>query len=224
MKIFLESMKKYRVLWIFSIIMLVLALVSVGESGNRQQLVYNESLDEVVATVQGEPITLRDFAIYVAHQEAEVEKQAIVYNPDDTAEYWRLHTDGQFIKVAARNAAMDMAIHDELFYQLSKELTITFSEEEQKLLDNQVMDFWYDLTDYGKEEKLGITKEEVYNAMYKIACAQKSQLIYAKMHGLDYNDYDFSGEDYLELLEEYEYSVNKKILERIDFGDVTLEH
>lgn len=224
MKIFWESMKKYRVLWIFSIIMLVLALVSMEESESRQSLTYNESLDAVVATVQGEEITLREFAIYVAYQEAEVEAQALVYNPKEPKEYWGLHTNGQFIKIAARNAAMDMAIHDELFYQLSLGLKLTFSEEEYEILNNDVMDFWYDLTEDGKEDKLGITKEDVYNAMYKIACAQKSQLIHAQMRGLDYSDYDFSSEEYLEFLSEYEYSIDNKILERIDFGDVTLEH
>lgn len=224
MKVFLESVKKYRVLWIFSIIMLVLAVVSVDTSKSRRPLMYSHSLDEVVATVQGEEITLREFALYVAHQEAEVEAQAYVYNPDNTNVYWGLHTNGKFIRLAARDAAIAMAVHDELFYQLSKEIDMEFSEEDYERLNNDVDDFWSDLTDYGKEEKLGITKEDIYNSMYKIACAEKCQYIYSKMHGLKYDDYVFSSEEYLEFLREYEYSVNDKILERIDFGDVTLEH
>ena len=224
MKIFLESVKKYRVLWIFSIIMLVLAVVSVDTSKTRQPLSYNQSLDEVVATVLGEEITLREFALYVAHQEAEVDAQAYVYNPENTNVYWGLHTNGQFIRAAARNAAVNMAVHDELFYQLSKELEISFSEEEYERLDNDVADFWSDLTDYGKEEKLGISKQDIYDAMYKIACAEKCQYIYAQMKGLKYEDYDFSSEEYQEFLRGYEYSVNEKVLKRIDFGNVTLEH
>ena len=224
MKIFWESMKKYRVLWIFTIIMLVLALVSVGESGNRQTLVYNEALDEVVATVQGENITLREFALYVAHQEAEVHKQAVVYNSDNTKEYWGLHTNGKFVRAAAREAAVSMAVHDELFYQLSQEMDITFSDEDYERLNNDVMDFWSDLTDDGGEAKLGITKQDIYDAMYKVAVAEKCQYIYERKNGYDEGAYDFSNEEYLEFLREYEYSVDEKILERIDFGDVTLEH
>ena len=224
MKIFWESVKKYRVLWIFSIIMLVLAVVSVDTSKSKQPLIYNQALDEVMATVLGEEITLREFALYVAHQEAEVEAQAYVYNADNTNVYWGLHTNGKFIRIAARDAAVDMAIHDELFYQLSKEMNIEFSEVDYEMLNNDVADFWSDLTDDGKEKKLGITKEDIYNAMYKIACAEKCQYIYAQMNGLDYEDYEFSSEEYLEFLRDYEYSVNKKIIERIDFGDVTLEH
>lgn len=223
MKIFFESMKKYRVLWIFSIIMLILAILSVNESKNRQALVYKDELEQVVATVQGQEITLQEFALYVAYQEMQVEAQAKIYNPENPKEYWGLHTNGQFISIATRDAAIGMAIHDELFYQLSQEMDITLSEEELAFLDSDVMDFWYDLTDYGGEEKLGITREDIYNSMYKVACAQKCQLIYTEMKGLEYEDYNFSCEEYLEFLTEYEYSINDKVLERINFGYVTLE-
>ena len=224
MNIFFQSMKKYRVLWVFTIIMLIMAIVSIIESETRRGLVYCEALDEVIATVQDEEITLREFAVYVAHQEAEVESQAKIYNPENTNEYWGLHTNGQFIRYAAREAAINMAIHDELFYQLSKDMNIEFSEEDEAILQNDVADFWSDLTDDGKEAKLGITKQDVYDALYKIACAEKCQMIYTQMKGLAYNDYDFSGEEYLEFLRDYEYSVKEKVVERIDFGDITLEH
>jgi len=224
MKIFLESVKKYRVLWIFSILMLVLAVMSVDMSKSKRPMIYSQSLEEVIATVEGEEITLREFALYVAHQEAEVEAQAYVYNPENTNVYWGLHTNGKFIRLAARDAAIDMAIHDTLFYQLSLELEIEFTDEDHERLNNDVEDFWADLTDYGKEEKLGITKEDIYDAMYKIACAEKCQYIYAKMDGREFEDYDFSSEEYKEFLREYEYSVDNQIVERIDFGDVTLEH
>ena len=224
MEVFWNSVKKHRVLWIFTIIMFVMAILALGEGNSRQYLVYKDSLDKVVATVQGEEITLLDFAVYVAHQEAETHKQAIVYNPDNTKEYWGLHTNGQFIRVATRDAAVQMAIHDELFYQLSKEFEITFSEEELQILQNDVDDFWYDLTDEGKEAKLGVTKENVYDSMYKIAVAEKCQYIYASKDGRDYEDYNFSAEEYLEFLRKYEYSVKEDVLERIDFGDVTLTH
>jgi hypothetical protein len=224
MEVFWNSVKKYRVLWIFALVMLVMALISLGESGNRQYFVYRDALDEVVATVQGEEITLLEFAVYVAHQETEVHKQAVIYNPNNTKEYWGLHTNGQFVRVATRDAAVQMAIHDELFYQLSQEFKITFSEEELQILQNDVDDFWYDLTDKGNDEKLGISKQDVYDALYKIAVAEKCQYIYANKDGRDYGDYNFASEDYLEFLRNYEYSVEEKVLNRIHFGYVTLEN
>lgn len=224
MRIFWNSVKKYRVLWIFTLLMLILAVVSLVEGNRREYLVYGESLDRVVATVQEEEITLLDFAIYVAHQEAEVHRQAQVYNPQDTKAYWQIHTNGQFIKVAARNAAVQMAIHDELFYQLSKEFAITFSEEELMVLENDVNDFWYDLTDDGKEVRLGVSRQNIYDAMYKIAVAEKCQYIYARKAGKKFEDYDYSSEDYKEFLRDYNYAIKEDVLVRIDFGNVTLTH
>lgn len=224
MEVVLQSIKKFRVLWIFVIVFVVMIHVANQTRLSRQDIVYNESLDMVVATVQDEAITLRDFAVYVAHQEAIVQEQAVVYDSEDTRKYWNVHTDGVFISHAARNQAMSMAIHDELFYQLSLELHISFSEEEMQTLNNNVDDFWYDLTDDGKEQKLGITKEDVYNTMYEIACAQKAQLICAGIDGVDYSDYDFNQEQFLDFLADYEYEVKDSVLNRIDFGDVTLEH
>jgi len=224
MKTFFESMKKFKVLWILVLVLAVLAFVANQTRLGREEIVYHESLDIVVATVQGQEFTLRDFAVYVAHQEAAVQDQALAYDMDDTRKYWNVRTDMGFVNQVARNEAMSMAIHDELFYQLSQEFDISFTDEEMSIIENDVEDFWNDLVDEEKEKRLGITKEDVYNTMYKIAVSQKSQMIYAKMHGVDYEDFDFYEEEFLAFLENYEYEVDDSVLNRIDFGDVTLVH
>lgn len=224
MKIFFQSVKKFRVLWIFAILFAIVSMIANHTRLSREDIVYPNSLDLVVATVEQEEITLREFALYVAHQEMEVQKQANVYDPEDTRKYWNVHTDGVYISHAARNEAMSMAIHDELFYQFAMELQLKLTEEELQILQNDVDDFWFDLTDDGKEEKLGITKEDIYAAMEKIAYAQKAQYICAGMDGVDYSDYDYYEEVFLDFLSDYKYNVNDSVLNRLDFGDITLEH
>lgn len=219
-----ELIKKYKITLILLIITIIMGGIAVENRVNREDIIYNESLSSVVAVVEDESITLREFAVYVAHQEAQVQEQAIIYDPEDTRKYWNVHTDGTYISHAARNEAMSMAIHDELFYQLAQEFDLSFSEEEMQILENDVEDFWNDLVDEEKEKRLGITKEDVYNTMYKIAISQKSQMIYAKMNGVDYEDFDFYQEEFLAFLEDYKYKVDDKVLSRIDFGDVTLVH
>ena len=178
----------------------------------------------MIATVEGTDITLRDFAVYVTHQEAEVEASAKIYDSKRPEKYWNIHTNGTFLKFSARDEALSMAIHDELFYQLAKELKITLAEEEIEAVKNSTMDFWSDLTDYGKDSRLGITQDDVYKTMEKIALAEKGQLIYAEMNGVSYEKYNVSEEYFLTFLEAYEYDVNEAILERLDFGNITLEH
>lgn len=224
MNTFLQSVKKFRVLWIVVLLIVVVTFIGDETRRGREDIIYPEALDLVVATVGEEDITLREFALYVAYQEAEVQKQAEVYDPDNTRKYWNVHTDGVFVSHAARNEAMSMAIHDELFYQMAVELKLELSEEEKEILQNDVDDFWYDLTDDGKEEKLGITKDDIYIAMEKIAYAQKAQFICAGIDGVKYSDYDYYEEVFLDFLSDYEYKVYDKVLNRLDFGDITLEH
>lgn len=224
MKIFLESMKKFRVLWIFALAIFLLSFIADKSYQNRQDLVYNQSLDEVVAEVEGQNITLRDFAVYVVFQEDFVQEQALIYDSENTRKYWGLNLNGKFISFSARDTAMEMAIHDELFYQLSQELELSLTEDELAVLNNDVDDFWSDLVDEGKDKKLGISREDVYQSFYKIACGQKAQLIYTSMDGVDYEDYNFGEEEYLSFLKNYKYKIEDSVLERLNFGNITLEH
>lgn len=224
MKYFVESMKKFRVLWFLTIFMFLLAITSIIDRNGKATIQYKESLEEVIATVEGTPLTLRDFAVYVAHQEEEVESQALVYNYKNTNKYWNIHTNGKFIKFMARDSAIGMAIHDLLFYQLAKEMKLSLSEEEQIYVANDVMDFWTDLMDEGKVEKLGITEDDVKVAYEKIALAEKAQFIYAQIDNVEYEDYNYGKEEYERFLSDYEYKVEEAILDRLDFGDITLDH
>ena len=224
MKVFFESMKKFRVLWIFALLTVVLAIVGNQARLNRENIVYPESLDMVIATVQGQEVTLRDFAVYVAHQEAQVQEQAYAYDMDDTKKYWNIRTEYGFLSQVARDEAMSMAIHDILFYQLYQDLNLEFSEEEKLRIQNNVDDFWNDLNDEGKVARLGITKDDVYNTMYRIACAQKAQAVYAGIEAVDYEDMDYASEEFLSFLSDYEYEVKDEVLNRLDFGDITLVH
>lgn len=224
MKTFFESMKKYRVLWIFVFVFAVVIFVANEARLNREEIVYCKALDTVVATVQSEEFTLRDFAVYVAHQEAEVQDQALAYDMNDTRKYWNVRTDIGFISQVARNEAMSMAIHDTLFYQLYQELNLELSEEELSLIQNNADDFWADLVDEEKDVRLGIGQKDVYNTMYRIACAEKAQMIYAGILAVDYTDLNYASEEFLSFLNDYEYEVDDSVLNRLDFGDITLVH
>jgi len=224
MKTFFESMKKFRVLWILVLAFVAMLYIANESRISRAEIIYPQSLDMIVASVEGVDITLRDFAVYVAHQERAVQDQALAYDEDDTRKYWNVRTDMGFVNQVARNEAMSMAIHDTLFYHLYQDLNIELSEEELDYLQNDVEDFWTDLVDEEKDIKLGISKEDVYNTMYRIACSQKAQFVYAGINGVAYEDFNYAEEDFLDFLEDYEYDVKDDVLNRLDFGDITLEH
>lgn len=221
---FRASRKKYILTLVLAGVVLILGIYSVYESKSRTMLEYPDNLDKVAVTVEGTALTLKDMGFYVAYEESEVESQAEVYEPDDTKKYWNLHIDGEFVKVAARNAAIQMAIHDQVFYDMAVADGIELTEDEQEALRNSQDDFWADLTDEGRNVKLGVEEEDIQYSMFKAAMAQKYQQIYEELQNAEEGDYSFSSDAYQKLLEQKEYEIHKNVWSRVDFGNVTLEH
>lgn len=220
-----QNPRKYIVTIFLGIMVIITGYMSIQRGRLTKALDYPASLDETAVTVDGESLTLRDMAFYTAYEELEVEKQAVVYNPDNTNKYWNLHVDGEFIKVASKNAAMQMAVHDQIFYELAQEADVKLTDSDYEYLKNSETDFLYDLEDYDGLNKLGVTEEDICNSMEKAALGQKYQELYARMQGEETASYDFSGDAYKKLLENnHEYKVNDTIWDRVKFGNVILDH
>ena len=221
---FRHSPKKYILTIVLAIIVIILGIYAYNANGNRNKIDYANSLDKIAVTVNGQKLTLEDLAFYVVYEEHEVENEAQVYNPENTNKYWNMHIDGEFIRIAARNSAMQMAIHDEIFYQMALDEGIELTDEEKEYAANTQEDFWNDLEDYGQQDNINIEREVYDEAILKIALAQKYQEIYAELNGRKKEDYNFDKKRYKKLLEENKYKINKSIWERIDMGNISLRH
>lgn len=224
-----NKMSKYPVKkWCLTAILLFIVIVmgkySFSKGSTKDKVEYPKELELVAATVNGHELTLRNLAFYVAYEEAEVERQAYIYNPDNTNIYWNLHANNTYIRKAARNAAIQMALHDELFYQLALEEGLVLNEEEEAILQETIDEYWTELVDYGKDEMLGVIREDISHTLEKIAYAQKMQYIYANINGMDEQDYDFTSDSYLDYLEMQNYKIYEDVWGRVDFGNVTLTH
>lgn len=224
LQIFKANSKRWFITFILLIVLAVMAVMAYQRGLSSTDLVYADSLDKVAITVDQRDLTLKDLAFYIAYEEAEIEKNAIVYDDENPKKYWNLHIDGVFVKVSAKSAIIKMAVHDEIFYRLAVEEGIELNEKECQLLDTSVEDFWNDLADYDKIEKLNVTREDISVQMEKIAIAQKYQIIQAGITGESYEMYDFSGEGFDKILEEHEYKIRENVWNRVPIGDVTLSH
>ena len=140
---------------------------------------YKDCLDDVIFTANGQEVQMKDLGFYILYEEREVESQAMVYNPDNTKDYWNLHVDGVFIQVQAKDTILNMAIHDQLFYQKAVENGLILDAEEEQRLRNAISDFWMDLLD-DQAEKMPVSDEYITEAMRKIALAEKYQAQLAK--------------------------------------------
>lgn len=216
--------KKWCITAVLLVALAVMGIRSYQKGQGKTMLVYADSLEQVAAEVNGSTLTLRQLAFYVAYEEDEVERQAYIYNPKDTNIYWNLHANNTYIRTAARNAAIQMALHDELFYQMAVEEGVNLSREEEDTLSEKIREYWTELVDYGKAERLGVDRDDVAQTMRKIAYAQKMQYIYAITQGMDEEDFGFTADAYQQFLKEQDYTIEEDVWGRVDFGNVTLTH
>lgn len=211
--------------YIFSLVLvvIVMGIISYQNYENRKDLVFAEALSEVAVTVDDKELTLFDMAFYVAYQEKEVQKEAVIYNNEKPRKYWNAHTNGKFVRSVAEEAVVDMAVHDEIFYQMAVAEGIELDEHEEAYLANEVYDFCSDLTD-AQFGKLGVTADDIEATMRKIAIANKYQSILTQIEGVDYTEYDYTGSLYTELLEQREVVVNENLWDRISLGSITVNN
>lgn len=210
-----------RFITILSVVVLVLGALSVRNYENRKDLIFAEALDEVAVTIDGVELTLADMAFYVAYQEREVQKGAVIYNRERPLKYWNAHTNGVFVRSVAEEAVVDMAVHDEIFYRMALADELVLDEREELYLANEVYDFCSDLTEK-QFKQLGVTAEELETCMRKIALANKYQSILTQIEDIDYTAYDYTKPAYEELLTLHEVVVNEDVWDRISVGNITI--
>ena len=204
-------------------IVALLAVVSFGQWNARKKLVFAESLTEVAVTVDGSELTLSDMAFYIAYQENKIEETARIYNMEDTGEYWALHGGQMFLREEAKQTTIDMAIHDEIFYQMALVEGIELTEDECEHLANDQYDFWSDLEEE-QQLALGVEQEVIDESMQRIALAEKYQYLFAEMNGESFEAYAVGEPAYERLLEAHDYEIEDSVWNRVDFGGITVDH
>ena len=179
------------------------------------------SLLLVAVTVEGEDLTLRDLAFYVAYEEKEVQEQALIYDSENPSRYWNIHTNGEFIRVAARDAAVDMMIHDYVYSLEATQQGYSLTDEEESLCSSTASDFWSDL-DSDQQAALGISEETVYDTCMDIGLTDKYLADLSNESGRDLALYETGGKLWDEKRDGMDIVYNDQVLERIEMGTITV--
>ncbi|MCR4946369.1 MAG: hypothetical protein K5929_05425 [Lachnospiraceae bacterium] len=215
-------MTYYHRIRLSRILLCILSVLCITGCGARVNTVdFYENLDKRVLTVDGEDYPLRYMSLYIAYQESVVQEDALMYDPDNPMKYWNIHTNGEFIRVRARDEAMDSAIHDIIFLNMANADEVELSEEERKFALSTFGDFWDDLSDEQREMMAGIY-DDMKNGAIEMALAQKYQVIYAAMEDADIEDYDKDGQAYLDMLEVHDIKIDEYLWKGLGFGTITL--
>ena len=116
-----------------------------------------------------------------------------------------------------------MAVHDEIFYRQAMAEKLTLDEKEEEQLCSRQEDFWTDMTEE-QQERLGVDKAEIDCQLEKAALAQKYQNQIAAENNSDFDGYSAGAEPYEQILKEHKYKLNEKLWDRVDFGNIILNH
>ena len=219
----MKDQKEKRRANLFSLLMFLL-VIAVGVSAvqrakEMQKIDYLEYLDEWAVAIDEKEYAFRDLAFYLAYQEMTTEKQAEVYDLKQPVKYWNIHTNGVFVRAEAKKMAMEMAVHDEIFYQMADKNQIELNQKETEYMENQKLDFWNDLEEEG-QTRLGVSFEEISDTFEHMALAQKMPQTLADTEGVDYREYNVDGDMYQELLKEHTFKINESLWKRLNFGKI----
>ena len=220
------------VLAVFVVIVLLIAAILFVKKLNRFE--YKDHLDEVVITVDQRNITLREFGYYVYQIEGYAQEQALVYNPDNPAEWWNTHfssgPDSQFVCDYAKDVAVNLCIADEIFYKeaIKQGLELNEDGEEKVKTDTQEMINKMDsvqMSSTGLDEKIisELTKKQLLSATY-------AEFL---VNTVDFSEYDedpyklinWDGAYYQEeILPNHTVQTNDELLDKITFGKITVNY
>jgi len=215
--------ERLRTTLVLLVLVAATGMAAYKQQVQRTKLVYADSVDMIALTVDDVDISLREMAVYVAYQEQKVQQDALIYDSDKPEKYWNAYTNQHFVRKVAEDAIIDMAVHDEIFYQMAVEEGIALDEAEEVYLMNEIGDFFMDLSDE-QFLRLGVQEADVETAMRKIALANKYQSVLSQVAGVEYTSYDYTGESYEALLEEHVVEENKEVWNRISVGSITVNY
>lgn len=224
--LFIKFIKSSRLRWVLILAAVAAFVVWSGYTGfqEHQIYVYTDHLDEAAAWVDGDAITLRDLSYYVLLEECIIEKEARIYNPKSSKDYWNIRDDGYIMSAVVRRTIREMGVHDHIFYQKALEEGIELTPEEEAYLENEIQDFWMDLLDE-QLERLPTNRETINEEIRRKALAEKYQAKLASEMGIAGVRLSWDGYDYKKLLmAEHQYKKNNKIWNRIRISEVTIHH
>jgi hypothetical protein len=215
------------------IIIANLLLISIGIGGHvLGRFDYSDHLDEVVITVDETGITLREFGYYIFQVESFVQKQALLYDPENPGHWWNTHfsagLDSQFVCDLAKKTAINSCVAEEIYYREALNLGLVLSTGEEA----QVMDDSKEMINNMELQQImatGLDEEIIFDMTGKHALASKYAMIL--MGEIDPAIYpgeaarlvNWDGAFYLEeVLPRHKVKTNDRVLDKITLGKITV--
>lgn len=193
---------------------------------------YSYHLDDAVITIDDRSVTLREFGYYIYEVENFVQKQALIYDPDNPKHWWNTHfsagMDSQFVCDYAKKVAINTCISDEIYYQEAVSSGITLSSDEEFQAAAQAQEVYSGMTPQ-QITATGIDETIILEMTRRHALAAKyAETLIENEDMTAYSDdpqklVNWDGAFYLEkILPRHVTWTNEEVLNQITFGLITV--
>lgn len=198
----------------------------------KNQFRYEEHLSDIVVSVDGQAITLKEFGYYIYEMEAFFQEQAMVYNPDDPVDYWNTHfsagLDSGFVYNYAWDFAVKNCVCDVIYENMAHAENYALTQEEQELAKQYANTVFAEMNELQKK-KLGVDIEDIIKVEERKLLVQRFVVDYAKQ--VDISNYSgtlieqlSSNGEYFQnyILASHKIVYNEDIEEKIQMGKITV--
>ena len=223
--------KEKRVILIIVSIIVVLAVLS-AVIKYVSAFRYEKHLEDAVVTVDGTPVTLREFGCYIYYMEDFFQQQALVYDPENPKLWWNTHFsagyDSAFISDYAHRSAIDMCVCTEIYAAEANREGIALDEAESAKAESDATDMFYAM-DASQQKATGLSQADIVNVKKKQALAAKYVTYLTTTRDFSaYNDdphnlLNWDGAYYKDfILSAHKVDENEELLANITFGTITV--
>lgn len=215
-----RKLKKQDIIFLIAVCIIFIS-IGLFALTHDKEFHYLDHLDETFVTVDDHKLPLRNLGFYIIYQETLGDSMAYEYDSEDNGKFWSRRANGTFISTYARQGAVSMAIHDEIFYQQALEHGTTLTEAELELTEQRLQDY-LNAIKVEQLEAVALTEDDIRTAIQKIALAEKYMMQYAQETGHYYEEYNITGDAYFDILQQHEIKENKYLVNKLSLGKISI--
>lgn len=195
---------------------------------------YEDHLDDVLISVDGTDLSLREFGYYIYITEEFVQKQAVLYDPEDHLHWWNTHfsagLDSQFVSELAMKTAVNTCLSHVIYFNEANKSGITLTSSEEESAGNEADEMYKKMSAFNRE-RTGLHENLIYSAIYRRELAAKYAGYLAI--SIDFSGYKdepgalLSGDgEYFQsvILPQHKVVINEKLMKNLKMGRITVNN
>lgn len=204
------------------VLIVCLSLMSLSLSAcGKKEVLPADNKEKVILTIDDREITLGDLAYYIYSVEQLVQQQAYVYDKDDPTLYWKLYTNGKFLKLLAKDMCLERAERDFILAAEADNKGIKLSEEQTEGARYFAEETFSDI-DSTIINRLGLTQDMLTETILRAQLAEYYAKTIVEEESLAEDDLKVGGSYYNVLKDKHNIEVKEDEWEEIEFGKITV--